>query len=61
VNAQCIPVAGLEFERISDQELLAIKNGKNFAVLTISTDDSRYQRYGEECEPNTRRGVGYDK
>ncbi len=47
VNAQCIPVAGLEFERISDHELLSIKNGKNFAVLTISTLDSRYQRYGE--------------
>jgi hypothetical protein len=47
VNAQCIPVAGLEFERISDHELLSIKNGKNFAVLTISKTDSRWQRNGE--------------
>jgi hypothetical protein len=46
VSAQCIPVAGLEFERISDEELLAVKNGKNFAVLAISTLDSRYQRHG---------------
>jgi len=46
VNAACIPVAGLQFERISDKELLGIKNDKNFAVLTISTRDSRYLREG---------------
>ena len=34
--AQCIPVAGLQFEKISGQEIIASKNGKNFAVLTIS-------------------------
>ncbi len=45
-GAVCIPVSGLQFERISGKELLGIKNNKNFAVLTISTSDSRYQRDG---------------
>jgi hypothetical protein len=34
--AICIPVAGLQFERISSGELLASKNGINFAILGIS-------------------------
>jgi hypothetical protein len=44
--AECIPVAGLQFERISDIEIIASKNGKNFAVLTVSVIDSRYEPRG---------------
>jgi hypothetical protein len=47
VTAECIPVAGMEFERISDRELLGIKNRKNFAVLTISTCAEEYLICGE--------------
>ena len=39
VNAECIPVSGLEFERISNSELLSKKNGINFAVLTVRHDN----------------------
>jgi hypothetical protein len=35
--ADCIPVAGLQFERISGYELLASRNGKNVAVLRTSS------------------------
>ena len=44
--AECIPVAGLQFEKISEKEIIASKNGKNFAVLEISVYDSGYQRSG---------------
>ena len=44
--AECIPVAGLQFEKISDIEIIASKNGKNFAVLIISDSDSGFQRHG---------------
>ena len=39
VNAECIPVSGLEFERISNSELLSKKNGANFAILTVRHDN----------------------
>ena len=39
-HSQCIPVAGLQFEKISKRELIASKNGKNFAVLSVSEYDS---------------------
>ena len=35
--AQCIPVVGLQFERISNTEIMASKNGKNYAALVVST------------------------
>jgi hypothetical protein len=33
--ADCIPVSGLQFERISCNELLASRDGKNIAVLSL--------------------------
>ena len=38
--AECIPVAGLQFERISDIEIMSSKNGKNFAALRMSTRET---------------------
>jgi len=34
--ADCIPVSGLQFERISQCELLASRDGQNVAVLRMS-------------------------
>ena len=38
--AQCIPVSGLQFERISDIEIMSSKNGKNIAILRVSTEEN---------------------
>ena len=38
VSAQqkCLPVNGLTFERVSDHELLAVRDGRNVAFILIS-------------------------
>jgi hypothetical protein len=36
VHADCIPVSGLAFEKIDSNKLLAISNGKNIAIISIS-------------------------
>ena len=38
VHAACIPVNGLAFERIDDNKLLAVSNGKNIAIISTGTD-----------------------
>lgn len=44
--AECIPINGLKFERISGEEVIASKEGKNYAVLIISTRGEDYRRSG---------------